>query len=591
MQTITFYSYKGGTGRSLALANAAIYLARLGFKVVALDFDLEAPGLHYKFSRDENGPLTVSAGVVDYLHRFITEGIVPESLTEFVTTITIPRAEISSLKLVSAGNAPSPGYWSKLARLDWHRLFYSTDGVGVQLFMDLKSRIADELSPDFLLVDSRTGITEMGGIATSVLADRVICLVLPTSENLDGARAVLRSLRRFRRENKLNQIEILTALSRLPSMEDVDDEKKVAENVRVFLCEEAEDLRDTLSCSEIFVLHRESALEITESLRVGSGISPDESILLRDYLRLFATVVPKHLVENRVSGLIELAKEKLWEDPEGAVKEVEELAESFGHPETYRALLRFYQVRNVYGDLPLKKAQRLWEITRDSGDILVWDTLKRTFPVRSVGSLFEQDWNPDLDFVEEVWRNAGRLEAEFGSTLIEVLVGEGKKSRAADICLQIIDNGSASSALVAQAIRLLDEVQRTDEAKELIDKTKQRIPLDSEFINAWAEHALTAGDNDDLQELLTPVVQESLRRSNPYALADIFLRLKMIPELKEIANDLLDTVSKNRRISVSRWTRVGRIFDGLGEREVFDRVLSTRMPARFANDVRNNLDR
>ena len=46
MKTITFYSYKGGTGRSLALANAARYLARLEFKVVALDFDLEAPGLH-----------------------------------------------------------------------------------------------------------------------------------------------------------------------------------------------------------------------------------------------------------------------------------------------------------------------------------------------------------------------------------------------------------------------------------------------------------------------------------------------------------------------------------------------------------------
>ena len=38
METITFYSYKGGSGRSLALANAAVYLAKLGFRVVALDF-------------------------------------------------------------------------------------------------------------------------------------------------------------------------------------------------------------------------------------------------------------------------------------------------------------------------------------------------------------------------------------------------------------------------------------------------------------------------------------------------------------------------------------------------------------------------
>ncbi|MCJ7630864.1 AAA family ATPase, partial [Candidatus Bathyarchaeota archaeon] len=49
METITFYSYKGGVGRTLALANVAMYLTRFGQKVCIMDFDLEAPGLHYKF--------------------------------------------------------------------------------------------------------------------------------------------------------------------------------------------------------------------------------------------------------------------------------------------------------------------------------------------------------------------------------------------------------------------------------------------------------------------------------------------------------------------------------------------------------------
>ncbi|MFL6203305.1 MAG: hypothetical protein ACJ76J_29415 [Thermoanaerobaculia bacterium] len=48
METLAFYSYKGGVGRSLLLANAARFLASLGKGVVALDFDFEAPGLHYK---------------------------------------------------------------------------------------------------------------------------------------------------------------------------------------------------------------------------------------------------------------------------------------------------------------------------------------------------------------------------------------------------------------------------------------------------------------------------------------------------------------------------------------------------------------
>ena len=42
---VTFYSYKGGGGRTLALINTAAYLAEKGNRVLLLDFDLEAPGL------------------------------------------------------------------------------------------------------------------------------------------------------------------------------------------------------------------------------------------------------------------------------------------------------------------------------------------------------------------------------------------------------------------------------------------------------------------------------------------------------------------------------------------------------------------
>src|ERR1700733_12787084 len=48
-QIITFYSYKGGTGRTMALANVAWILASNGKRVLAVDWDLEAPGLHRYF--------------------------------------------------------------------------------------------------------------------------------------------------------------------------------------------------------------------------------------------------------------------------------------------------------------------------------------------------------------------------------------------------------------------------------------------------------------------------------------------------------------------------------------------------------------
>ena len=50
METVAFYSYKGGVGRTLLVANTARFLAQSGRECgCAFDLDLEAPGLHYKF--------------------------------------------------------------------------------------------------------------------------------------------------------------------------------------------------------------------------------------------------------------------------------------------------------------------------------------------------------------------------------------------------------------------------------------------------------------------------------------------------------------------------------------------------------------
>nr|BFE70123.1 hypothetical protein GCM10020092_034240 [Actinoplanes digitatis] len=45
-KVVTFYSFKGGTGRTMALANVAWILASNGKRVLTVDWDLESPGLH-----------------------------------------------------------------------------------------------------------------------------------------------------------------------------------------------------------------------------------------------------------------------------------------------------------------------------------------------------------------------------------------------------------------------------------------------------------------------------------------------------------------------------------------------------------------
>src|SRR5262249_12083604 len=75
---LTFYSYKGGTGRSMTLANVAWILACNGKRGLAIDWDLEAPGLHRYFKPflgDED--LAKSDGLIDFVDRYATEAIRP----------------------------------------------------------------------------------------------------------------------------------------------------------------------------------------------------------------------------------------------------------------------------------------------------------------------------------------------------------------------------------------------------------------------------------------------------------------------------------------------------------------------------------
>jgi Mrp family chromosome partitioning ATPase len=71
---VTFYSYKGGAGRTMVLANTACLLAAAGHKVLAIDGDLEAPGLHR------------------YLHPFLADPELSKSLGSSIWYgIMLPR--------------------------------------------------------------------------------------------------------------------------------------------------------------------------------------------------------------------------------------------------------------------------------------------------------------------------------------------------------------------------------------------------------------------------------------------------------------------------------------------------------------------
>src|SRR5713101_587310 len=116
MKTITFFSYKGGVGRTLAATNFAVYLAKLGLNVAIMDFDLDAPGVDSKFP-DFTLP-TGQFGLLDYILRFQRDGSDPGPVSELICEVPIGSpGQQYALSLIPAGDYLGSDYSAKLNEL------------------------------------------------------------------------------------------------------------------------------------------------------------------------------------------------------------------------------------------------------------------------------------------------------------------------------------------------------------------------------------------------------------------------------------------------------------------------------------------
>jgi len=302
MKTITFYSYKGGVGRSLTLANIVLRLSELNKKVCLIDFDLEAPGLPIKFSKFIKGPL--ENGLVDYIHEYSNNGILPKSILPYCTKFSINRN--SNLTLIPAGNIDSNTYWKKLSSIDWYSLVYENRN-SVSFFLDFKEKIRREINPDFLLIDSRTGISEMSGITISLLADDVVVISANNDENLQGSKKIIDSL-----SNPENSIlgktpKITFILSRIPFTDLPEDRAK-----EQLLVSKVQSQISLSLNQDFFVIHSDRELEVSEQLKIGSEFDGTSIQITRDYLRLFERLTKDVLTQQEVDRFENIKKsEKL----------------------------------------------------------------------------------------------------------------------------------------------------------------------------------------------------------------------------------------------------------------------------------------
>lgn len=166
---ITFYSYKGGVGRSTLLSSYAIHLASNNKRVVVLDCDFEAPGMDNFFIEDQSA-IEYSNGLVEYFLDSEFQKL--DSISPYYREVSKLYSLPGEIIVFPAGNlntTESIGnlfetdldhYLNGLSRLN----IFSKDAI-VERFMALFAQIEKEVNPDVILIDSRTGFNDIFGMA------------------------------------------------------------------------------------------------------------------------------------------------------------------------------------------------------------------------------------------------------------------------------------------------------------------------------------------------------------------------------------------------------------------------------------------
>lgn len=197
----TFYSYKGGTGRTMLLANAAWLLAEAGRRVLIIDWDLEAPGLHRYFAPFLTDPeLQGTDGLIDMVVTYAEAAIDPGAergdewyleyadVLNYTTSVNWRFAGGGSITLLPAGRQGS-AYAARINTFNWKHFYDKLGGHG--FFEHVKEGVRGLF--DEVLLDSRTGVSDTAGICTVQWPDRLVVCFTLNNQSIEGASGVARS--------------------------------------------------------------------------------------------------------------------------------------------------------------------------------------------------------------------------------------------------------------------------------------------------------------------------------------------------------------------------------------------------------------
>ena len=378
MYVTTFYSFKGGVGRTMALVNAAVTLAMGGRRVLVVDFDIEAPGLD---TFDVLKPSEEVPGIIDFVARYLEFRQAPD-VSDFIGECPAIGDQGGNLWIMPSGRKET--YAENFNQVDWGDLYERQDGY--LLFEDIKAQWKQVLKPDYVLIDSRTGYTDTSGICTRQLPDAVVVLFSPNEQNLRGLIDVVSGIRAEAEGVREKNIELHFVMSNVP---DLDDEDQI-------LVSKISAFQDQLGFrQEPIIVHRYDSLSLLNQV-VFTKDRP-KSRLSKEY-RQIVREISVHNWNDRDGALeyIQRADQpRRWADDDsilGLEKVLDNIEQA--HPTDGEVLFRLGELKESHRDL--ESALLLINQAIDAGYDKPEAYLKRS----RIG-----EHNQELDYVsEDVWR-------------------------------------------------------------------------------------------------------------------------------------------------------------------------------------------
>lgn len=301
MKTLIFYSYKGGQGRSTAVANIATALFRLGKSVLVLDLDVESPGLPPKLINESafwSDRVERAGGIVPYIIDLIKDRGNPQPPPIQDFTIAVDDEDTRKFLLIPTGKVDekyegllSTNAWNRFTRRDAKNAytFYRERVV----YLDKIDAAARNLDPaiDFLLVDLASGMTPLAESVFAAWAGPILLFFSPDQENIEGTTHILTAIKDV--EDKRNTVMGARKMAVRPY--------PVLSRVGPFVSEEGAAVHRADAAKELGeraenVLYVRSDPKLEEKWHlhfpIDDKVPVENTALTNDYIRIIATVFP-----------------------------------------------------------------------------------------------------------------------------------------------------------------------------------------------------------------------------------------------------------------------------------------------------------